>query len=234
MKNLTNLTSEVAFDLAIVCAGGYGKEVCDSSVRFKKDKGLCGETIFLDDCEDQISSNRGGSFSKVISIEKFIQSQLVNKFVCVIAVGEPSVRESLFHRLIAAKVNFTTIIDPTSSISTTAKIRNGVIIGPFVSIQADVYISDNAAVNSAAVVGHDAFIGAHSVISSQANIGGGVSVGASAYIGMGALIKEGVNIGSNVIIGMGSVVYNDIPEGVIALGNPARVVQKNSGKRVFK
>ena len=51
---------------------------------------------------------------------------------------------------------------------------------------------------------------------------------------MGVQIKEGISIGSNTIIGMGSVVYNDIPDNMIAIGNPARPIKKNLSKRVFK
>ena len=50
---------------------------------------------------------------------------------------------------------------------------------------------------------------------------------------MGALILEKVSVGSESIVGMGSVVYRDIPDGVIALGNPARVARKNEDKKVF-
>jgi len=84
------------------------------------------------------------------------------------------------------------------------------------------------------IIGHDARVMANSVLSSQVNLGGGATVGDSTYIGMGALIKEGIKIGSNSIIGMGSVVYNDIPDGVIALGNPARVIRNNENQKVFK
>jgi len=42
-----------------------------------------------------------------------------------------------------------------------------------------------------------------------------------------------VKIGDSSIIGMGSVVYKDIPDEVIALGNPARVARKNEDKKVF-
>jgi len=88
--------------------------------------------------------------------------------------------------------------------------------------------------NTQSVIGHDAKIGAHSVISSKVNIGGNVKIGLSSYIGMGSQIKEGVQIGSNVIIGMGSVVYNNIPDNMIALGNPARPMKRNLNKKVFK
>jgi acetyltransferase-like isoleucine patch superfamily enzyme len=84
------------------------------------------------------------------------------------------------------------------------------------------------------IIGHDVFIGENSVISSMVNMGGACIVGSDSYVGMGALIKEGVKIGSNSIVGMGSVVYNDIPDGVIALGNPARVMRNNENQKVFK
>ena len=40
------------------------------------------------------------------------------------------------------------------------------------------------------------------------------------------MINPGVTIGSNVVIGSGSVVTKDIPDGVIAAGNPCRVIRK--------
>ena len=66
------------------------------------------------------------------------------------------------------------------------------------------------------------------------NIGGKCRIGKRSYIGMGTLIKEGVTIGDDVIVGMGSVVYSDIPDNMIALGNPARPMRPNTDKKVFK
>ena len=43
---------------------------------------------------------------------------------------------------------------------------------------------------------------------------------------MGVLVLPGVKIGNNSIIGAGSVVTKDIPEGVIAVGNPCRILRK--------
>ena len=39
-------------------------------------------------------------------------------------------------------------------------------------------------------------------------------------------IVPGVHIGSNVVIGAGSVVTRDIPDNVVAAGNPARVIKQ--------
>jgi len=46
------------------------------------------------------------------------------------------------------------------------------------------------------------------------------------FIGMSCLILKGVTIGQGSVIGAGSVVTRDIPPGVIAAGNPARVVRE--------
>lgn len=55
-----------------------------------------------------------------------------------------------------------------------------------------------------------------------------VSIGDNVWIGGAALILPGVSIGSNAVIGAGSVVVKDIPEGVLAVGNPCRVLRKIS------
>ena len=47
------------------------------------------------------------------------------------------------------------------------------------------------------------------------------------WIGGGAIILPGVTIGDNVVIGAGSVVTKDIPDNVVAVGNPCRVIRKN-------
>lgn len=53
-----------------------------------------------------------------------------------------------------------------------------------------------------------------------------VHIGKNCWIGAGALIMPGVTIGDNTVIGAGSVVTKDIPAGVVAVGNPCRVMRE--------
>lgn len=53
-----------------------------------------------------------------------------------------------------------------------------------------------------------------------------VSIGDNVWIGGNVCIMPGVNIGNNVVIGAGSVVTKDIPDNVIAVGNPCKVVRE--------
>ncbi len=50
-----------------------------------------------------------------------------------------------------------------------------------------------------------------------------IRVGSNVWIGGGTVVCPGVTIGSNVVIGAGSVVVKDIPDNVVAFGNPCRV-----------
>jgi maltose O-acetyltransferase len=52
-----------------------------------------------------------------------------------------------------------------------------------------------------------------------------VRIGSDVWVGGGAIILPGVSIGSRCVIGAGSVVTRDIPDGVLAVGNPCRVVR---------
>lgn len=54
-----------------------------------------------------------------------------------------------------------------------------------------------------------------------------VIIGDNVWIGGGAIILPGVTIGNNVVIGAGSVVTKDIPDNVIAYGNPCKAVRTN-------
>lgn len=56
-----------------------------------------------------------------------------------------------------------------------------------------------------------------------------VRIGDNVWIGAGVTIVPGVRIGDNSVIGAGSVVTKDIPENVIAVGNPCRVLRAISG-----
>jgi maltose O-acetyltransferase len=52
-----------------------------------------------------------------------------------------------------------------------------------------------------------------------------ITIGKDCWIGAGAIILGGVTIGDGTTIGAGSVVTRDVPAGVVAAGNPCRVIR---------
>ena len=61
---------------------------------------------------------------------------------------------------------------------------------------------------------------------SQYEYGISVTIGDNVWVGGNSVIVPGVPIGSNTVIGAGSVVTKDVPDWVIAAGNPCRVIRK--------
>lgn len=98
------------------------------------------------------------------------------------------------------------------------KILNGVIIDwshcHHITIGNDVTMAPNVH-----ILAHDA--------STELHLGyvriGKVDIGDRVFIGASSIVLPCVRIGSNVVIGAGSVVSRDIPDNVVACGNPARV-----------
>lgn len=56
-------------------------------------------------------------------------------------------------------------------------------------------------------------------------LGKPIKIGSSVWIGGNVVVCPGVTIGDNVVIGAGSVVTKDVPSGVVAAGNPCRVLR---------
>lgn len=56
-------------------------------------------------------------------------------------------------------------------------------------------------------------------------LGAPITVGENVWIGGASVVLPGVTIGDDSVIGAGSVVTKDVPAGVVAVGNPCRVVR---------
>ena len=53
-----------------------------------------------------------------------------------------------------------------------------------------------------------------------------VRIGRNCWLGAGVIVLPGITIGDNTVVGAGSVVTRDMPSGVVAAGNPCRVLRE--------
>ena len=110
-------------------------------------------------------------------------------------------------------------------------IKHGLVVGRNFHVQEDVVIDSShcwhITIGDDVTLAPRVHILAHDA-STKMHLGytriGKVKIGNRVFIGASSTILPGVTIGNNVVIGAGSVVSRDVPDGVVAVGNPAKVV----------
>ncbi len=76
--------------------------------------------------------------------------------------------------------------------------------------------------------GHE-FEAAGQAVLEQPRTSKGITLGDNVWLGAGAKVLDGVRIGSDVVVGASAVVTEDLPDGVVAAGLPARVLRRRDG-----
>ena len=135
-------------------------------------------------------------------------------------------RHKLIDEALAAGFEFTTIVHPTSHISKKSTLDRGCFIGPGVIISTNTHLGEHVRVNRGVLIGHDTTIDAFSTIQPGANIAGRCHIERCCYIGMSATVIDSLKIGRQSVIGAGAVVTKDVPEKVMTVGIPAKIIRE--------
>jgi len=118
-------------------------------------------------------------------------------------------------------------IHPSSYISKSSILGSGIMVEQQVIISSMSKFGFGVNIKRACNIGHHCTIGDFVTINPGVSIGGRVQIKKGTSIGIGSVIKDGISIGQNVIIGMGSVVTADIPDNMVAYGNPCKLIREN-------
>ena len=150
----------------------------------------------------------------------------------IVSIGVNRIRKIVVEKLEAkaqtngTELEFTTAIHPSAVVSPSAKIGEGTVVMAGAVINADAVIGKHCIINTGATVDHDCVIEDYCHIAPGVNISGATHIGAVTWVGVGSCIIQCLNIGKNCMIGAGSVVVKDIPENVVAYGNPCKVIRE--------
>lgn len=211
--------------LGIYGCGGAGRE----SKEIAEMQNLWDEIVFIDDAY----SNDTFKGVHRYNYTEFKERYSIQDTEITISLGEPEIKKRLYEKLKKEGFRFANIIHPQAVVSPSAKIGDGLILKAHSLISADAVVGNNVSLEENGIVGHDSIISDHCQISANVVVAGGCKVGEATYIGLGVPVKQGAVIGANCVIGMGSVVIRDIPDNVIAIGNPARPMKNKDDSRVF-
>jgi sugar O-acyltransferase (sialic acid O-acetyltransferase NeuD family) len=141
----------------------------------------------------------------------------------VVAIGDNAVRRTLVGM---TKHQFTNIIHPSAMVSGFTTLGQGNVLFHRVVVQAETRIGNHAILNTGVQVDHDCTISDFVHLAPGTILCGNVEVGEGAFVGTGAIVIPGKKIGAWSVVGAGAVVINDVPDGVVVVGNPARIIKR--------
>jgi UDP-perosamine 4-acetyltransferase len=140
-----------------------------------------------------------------------------------VAIGHNNIRFKLGSLATQMGYELINAISTRAMISPTVKLGSGVAIMGGTVINSNTSISDLAIVNSGAIVEHDCQIGEASHVGPACALAGNATVGRLSFLGIGSRVLPGIHVEDEVVVGAGSVVISNLPQGVTAVGCPARV-----------
>ncbi len=141
--------------------------------------------------------------------------------VAIIAIGGNAIRKKIAGTM---RHTFGNTIHPSVVFSNYASLETGNMILHGTIVQAHARIGSHVIINTGAQIDHDCVIEDYAHIAPRVTLCGNVNVGEGALIGAGATVIPGRKIGAWAVVGAGSVIINDVPDGAIVVGNPARVI----------
>jgi sugar O-acyltransferase (sialic acid O-acetyltransferase NeuD family) len=123
------------------------------------------------------------------------------------------------------RTRWTSVIDPQAIVADDVVHGVGLFASAGCSIMCNARLGDHVAVRNGGHVAHDCTIGDFVLVGINAVVCGYATVQEGAHIAPGAIVREGTTIGRYSVVGLGAVVLEDVPDGAIVVGNPARIIE---------
>jgi len=210
-------------DIAIVGAGGFGREVLwqlRDADSLAEQYNVLG---FVDDDPELLGKTLSG-ITVVGNIQWLIEySQSICAAICI---GNPSARKNVYDRLSQNPlVSFPNIIAKDVKFSESVEFGQGCIICLSTIITVDIRIGNFVIINLDCTIGHDAVLSDFVTLHPSVNVSGNVHIETCSEIGTGVNIIQGKIVGEYTTIGAGASVVRDILEPGTYVGVPARKIK---------
>jgi len=210
---------------------GYSENVISMVLETLKAIGETGPFHILQNIicksEDTIPFIPSGITAQVQFADKHFNLTGPSKFV--FGVLTPDIKKKVFEYFLEnfeiTMDKYTNLIHPSSVISSSVSMRNGCYVEPLSVISPYTSFGFGITINRGVSIGHHAKLDDFVTINPGVNIAGHTLIGENTTIGIGSVVFDHLRIGKNCIIGGGSVVTKDIPDNVIAWGNPCKVIK---------
>ena len=211
--------------LAIVGAGGHGREVLDVVEALNGVTPAYEVVGFVADHADHDLLVRRG-VAHLGTVDELVAGRIGavgGDVALVLAVGDPIMRRDLERRLDALGRPWAeALVHPMASVGSDVELGVGTVVAAGARITTNVRAGRHVQVNVNAVISHDCRVGDHATLSPGVLVNGAATIGEGVLLGTGAVVTPGHTVGTGAVIGAGAVVVTDVPAGVTAVGVPAR------------
>jgi sugar O-acyltransferase (sialic acid O-acetyltransferase NeuD family) len=148
----------------------------------------------------------------------------------VMGIGDNWWRRKLYSDLIenCPNLTFPVVRHPSAIVADSARIGKGAAIVAGSHVGPNSLVGDFCILNTSSSIDHDCTLADFSSVAPGVKTGGLVRIGECSAIGVGASISDRISIGCHSVVGTGATVVRDIPDLVVAYGNPARVRRSRS------
>lgn len=131
------------------------------------------------------------------------------------------------HYFNIGKNRYHSFIHPLAYISKSCRYDKGFYLGQMSAVSSFNNFGFGVTIKKSCSIGHHSEFGDFVTINPGSVVAGYTLIGEGTEIGSGSTVLNNITIGKNCLIGAGSVVAKNIPDGVIAYGNPCKVIRKN-------
>lgn len=145
----------------------------------------------------------------------------------VIAIGDNATRRRLSVQL--RGIEWVSVVHPHTWIHPSVQIGAGTVVFAGVVVQPEARIGKHVILNTGATVDHECIVDDYAHVAPGVHLAGRVEIGEGAFVGIGSSVIQCCKVGAWAVIGAGAAVVRDIPDGVTAVGVPARALQTERG-----
>jgi sugar O-acyltransferase (sialic acid O-acetyltransferase NeuD family) len=210
--------------VVIVGAGGLGREVLDILEAINERAPTYEVLGFLDDKggDRELLARRGMTVLGRVDQLGLLDAEYI------IAIGAAAPRRRIDAFAIEHGRHAASAIHPAATLGSHTVIGPGAIVAAGARLTTNIKLGRHVQIHTNATVGHDANLQDYVTVLPGANVGGSVTLEQDVTIGSGAVLIQGVTVGRLTTVGAGAVVVRDLPEGVTAVGVPARALGAQS------
>lgn len=204
----------------VLGAGGHGKVVADALNLM-----MPGRLDGFIDCSPLMQGTCVMGYPVLADEDWLFHEGWKRRTAVALGIGHDQTRRRLMEQCTEKGIQVLTVIHPEATVAASAAIGTGSVVLAKAIVNPDARVGRGAIVNSAAVVEHDVEVGDFAHVAPNATTGGAARIGRCCQIGLGAQILPSVAIGAGTVVGAGAVIRHDLPENVIAVGNPGRILR---------